>query len=85
MLVTENDSGKSVTNAAEELAEQICQYYEIPQAQLKLIEHYPTNTFMGEEFSLVSFSFRGSRLTHPRWTHISKAHAVGPFGMDFNE
>ena len=70
------NSGKSITNAAEELAEQICQYYEILPTRLILIEHYPSDGSAGEEFSLVRFLFSESRLVNPRWRSISKVEAI---------
>lgn len=73
------DSGKSITNAAEELAEQICQYYEIPPSRLTLIEHYPPDAFTREDFTLVKFLFSNSRLTNPRWQPISKTEAIQRF------
>lgn len=75
------NSGKSITNPAEELAEQVCQYYEIPPAQLIWIEHYPAESLAGEEFSLVSFSLERSRLVKPRWQEIPKAVAMRLFGQ----
>ncbi|MEO0768574.1 MAG: hypothetical protein AAFY72_03940 [Cyanobacteria bacterium J06649_4] len=79
------DSGKSITNAAEKVAEQVCQYYEIPPRKLQYIEHYPADTSMGEEFSLVSFQFVGSRLRQPQWTQLSREQAVQLFGADIKE
>ena len=70
------NSGKSITNAAEELAEQICQYYEVPPDQLTLIEHYPACGCVPEEFSVVDFSWIRSRLVAPQWQTISKGEAI---------
>lgn len=36
-----DNTGMSITNAAEEVAMLVCQFYEIPIAQLVWIEHYP--------------------------------------------
>lgn len=36
-----DNTGMSIINAAEEVAIQVCQFYEIPIAQLLWIEHYP--------------------------------------------
>ena len=43
----------SITNAAEEVAMQVYQFYEIPIAQLVWIEHYPKTADIDEEFDFV--------------------------------
>ena len=70
------NSGKSITNAAEQLAEQICQHYEIPPEQLILIEHYLPEASAPEEFSLIEFLFSQSRRVNLQWKTISELEAM---------
>jgi hypothetical protein len=72
-VVTElpDNTGMSITNAAEELAMQVCQYYEIPMAELIWIEYYPQRVGRNESFDRVKFQIKHSCFTEPTWEPIS--------------
>lgn len=53
----------SITNAAHEVAMQVCQFYEIHITQLVWIEHYPKRADINEEFDLVEFEIEDNCFT----------------------
>lgn len=57
VIVTElpDNPGMSVTNAAEYVADEICERYGIRPEELILIEHYPQEPNHEETFALVNF------------------------------
>jgi hypothetical protein len=61
IIVTEIDGnpGASVTNAAELIATQVCQRFDIDPAKLVWIEHYPPSKSHGKkaDWDLVNVSF----------------------------
>lgn len=67
-----DNMGMSITNAAKEVAMQVCQYYEIPMPELIWIEHYPPKAEINESFDLVKFQIEYNCFTEPTWKPISK-------------
>ena len=78
------DSGTSVTNAAEQLATQVCAEFKIPFAQLEWIERYVRTASIhqyqeGEDWNFeqtwdrVRFNVRGGKLVGPSWQPVDKA------------
>jgi len=75
------DTGTSVTNRAEHLAEEVSKRYGLDPDRLVWLEHYPDRRSPGqrlpdpifdEHFSLVSFHREGSQFSRPQWTRIEK-------------
>lgn len=78
VMVTElpDNPGTSITNAAENLANEICKRYGISHKDLVWIEHYPPCDKWDETFDLVKFEYSPSAGFHsPRWIRISKERA----------
>ena len=75
-----DNPGMSITNAAESVAAQFCQYHEIPLAQLIWIEHYPPELSHEETFDLVQFRLTNGRLSVERWRRLSMAEVERLFG-----
>ncbi|WP_394885133.1 hypothetical protein [Clostridium butyricum] len=67
-LVTQDVSDypcTSITNAAEVVAQAICEKYEIKPEELIFIEHYK-----GDNYKLISFSIQNNKFIDPRWRRI---------------
>lgn len=75
-----DNPGQSITNAADVLAMQVCQYYGIPPAQLVWIEHYPEQPNHEETLDRVEFLVEHQTLSNPQWQRISKADVAQLFG-----
>lgn len=82
VLVTElaDNTGTSITNAAEGLATEICEKYKIKFKNLVWIEHYPDSGLYDETFDMVTFEVIGGRLYNPSWKRISKDKAYDLMG-----
>lgn len=63
--------GTSVTNAAETIAEDICNKFKIPYKKLIFIEHYKDESFGQETYSLVNFDIDCNKFLNPKWKRIS--------------
>lgn len=63
--------GMSLTNAAATVAMQVCQFYEIPLAELVWIEHYPEEPQHTETFDRVYFTLKAGRLAVDHWQRLS--------------
>lgn len=70
-----DNEGMSITNAAEEVAMQVCQFYEIPIAQLVWIEHYPQRADIDETFDAVDFEIVHNYFSNPSWKPTSRTLA----------
>ena len=81
--VDQADSGTSVTNAAEQLATQVCAEFKIPFAQLDWIERYVRTASIhryqeGKDWNFeqtydrIRFKERGGRLVGPSWQPVDK-------------
>lgn len=72
----ENNPGMSVTNRAEQLANQVCRELEIAPERLIWLEHYPGGDkapqYQQERFRLVAFHLADGRLSAPRWLPVSR-------------
>lgn len=68
-----DNTGMSITNAAEEVAMQVCQFFEIPIAQLVWIEHYAQWGDIDETFDAVDFEIVHNCLSNPIWKPVSHA------------
>jgi len=67
-----DNPGQSITNAAEELATQVCQQFEISPLSLMWIEHYiHEDSELEETYDLVLFTWDGDRFIDPRWHRLS--------------
>ena len=73
-----DDTGTSVTNACETIAEVVCRDYEILPRNLIFIEHYPargrkkSSFFREETFNIVQFKNNGLKFFSPEWKHLPK-------------
>lgn len=63
--------GISITNAAETIAEDICNRFNIPCKKLIFIEHYKDVSFGQETYSLVNFDIDSDKFLNPKWKRIS--------------
>lgn len=76
-----SDSGQSITNAAETLASQVCQAFEIPPDQLRWIERYvdaPALTAyragrgqINERWDEVTFELQEGQFRNPDWHSLN--------------
>lgn len=86
-IVTEHkdNSGASITNAAEAVAEAICELKRVRPEELILVEHYGPESYHGQqnphEFTRVEF-----RSLHPfsgpQWKHITKKDHLFQFCLN---
>ncbi len=67
-----NNQGMSITNAFEEVAMLVCQFYKIPIAQLVWLEHYPQRADINETFDTVEFQTVHNCPANPIWKPISR-------------
>jgi hypothetical protein len=77
VIVTDQDKGPSVTNAAEVIATQVVQAFGIDPERLIWVEHYPPikqkgGTSWEEEYDFVSLMWDGERFTSPDWRYSSQ-------------
>lgn len=70
-----DNKGMSITNAAEQVAMQVCHFYEIPMTQLVWIEHYPKTADINEGFDRVQFEIKENCFTKPTWKPIERTLA----------
>ncbi len=75
-----DSAGTSITNAAEDIATDICNEFGIKFKELVWIEHYPERGMYDETFDLVTFEVIGGRLYNPSWKRISKDKAYDLMG-----
>ena len=70
VLVTEVNSnlGPSVTNAAESIADQICELYKINPEQTMFIERYEDRP---HELDMVDFNLIDGKHKNPKWKRIT--------------
>jgi len=71
VMATESPTNESIsiTNAAEFLAQQVCEQLSIDPNRLVWIEHYPAESVREKDtFDLVQFTRRGDKFALPRWT-----------------
>jgi hypothetical protein len=66
----DDNSGTSVTNAAELLATAVCAKYELQVERMMWIEHYPKCFLRGETFDRVEFKSSGGRFANPAWSPL---------------
>lgn len=73
--VVEN-TGTSITNAAAQLATEICDKYSLNKERLIWIEHYFHKNYQGgkeeERYDLVTFMQYGRKLVAPKWSPLAK-------------
>ena len=89
VIVTEpaTNTGMSVTNAAGELAAQVCTHYNIDAAELIWVEHYGPDYMAkcrpnsDETFDRVHFTWQGERCSAPRWSPSSRAAVAALIGQ----
>lgn len=73
-----DNPGMSITNAAAELATQVCQRYGIDPECLVWVEHYGATATTSyrqdppETYDLVTFTWTGKGFAQPRWAHSSR-------------
>lgn len=88
--IGEDNPGPSVTNAAELVAESICDRFGLAPDQLTFVEHYDgrigntpaTRRRDGvEDFDQVTFASGGRPLSGPNWTPIRKAEVERMIGV----
>jgi hypothetical protein len=79
VIATDLDEGPSVTNAAEEIATQIVEQFNIDPERLIWVEHYPRKdtrakpgTALGEEYDFVVFEWDGDHFRNPDWTYSNR-------------
>ena len=75
-----DNPGMSLTNAANIVAMQVCQFYEIPLSELVWIEHYPAQPHSEESFDRVLFNNDNGNLTIDTWLPLSTDEATQLFG-----
>lgn len=64
--------GTSITNAAEVLANKVCEEYSIDKANLMWIEHYKRDESYNDDYSLVNFVIYNNELISPAWKYLTK-------------
>lgn len=69
---SEDKPGVSVTNAAEQYAQAVGQYFSIPLNALVWIEHYPARHTIKESFDRVVFDNSAMKLIKPRWNRLDR-------------
>ena len=67
------NTGTSITNAAEYLATMVVEQYELRPHTLVWIEHYPACRDLPETFALVHLTWDGQRFHTPRWRRLAPA------------
>lgn len=92
-----DNEGTSITNMAEEIADQVCVHFGIALKDLIWIEHYARQSYRSDDipetFDLVEFKIKnrsrwgepGLHLRIPAWTHLSREKAEELFGSKFPE
>lgn len=68
-------AGMSITNAAEEVAMQVCHYYEIPVLELVWTPHYPKRADIDKTFERVEFRIVHNCPANPSWKPIERTLA----------
>lgn len=73
-IQTAGNPGKSITNAVEDLALQVCVRFDIPADKLVWLEHYEDRDPECNEWHIVSFASRPPKgpFAKPTWTKISE-------------
>ena len=70
-----DSEGMSVTNAAEELATQIAQSFDLLGAATTWVEHWPEDAYRSDDFvetfDLVEFTWSNGTASHPRWRRMA--------------
>jgi hypothetical protein len=65
------NTGTSITNAAESLATDLCCAFGIKPSDLILIEHYEGDRILAEHWDLVKFGVRSDDVfMHPNWFRL---------------
>ena len=69
-----NNPGQSVSNSIEEIAFQICAQFQIPAADLVLIDYYPNRSSRGSNYTLVAFQQRPPEgmFAGPSWKEMTE-------------
>lgn len=70
-LDNEDIPGTSITNAAEMIAEDVCNKYKIPYDELIWIEHYKKEEYYEETYKIVQFKIENGGFIDPKWRKIS--------------
>jgi hypothetical protein len=87
----EDNPGTSVTNACEQLAQQVCEHFAIDPETLTWVEHYPergaygTPSFVDEEYDLVTFETVSPLPAHPEWHFVPRAYAEHLIGQRLDD
>lgn len=79
-VVTEgiDDSGMSITNAAERVWAAVQRQYADPSITIPVVEHYPAEDALPERFSTITLGLNGE----PCWTHLPAALLLLSIGLD---
>jgi hypothetical protein len=67
------NSGTSITTAADHLATWVTYQYALHPEHLCWIEHYPAGLESAASYDLVTFAWDGIRFSQPRWRRVAKA------------
>ena len=67
-----SDAGTSITNCVEFLVPLVAQNYNLDLYRTIWIEHYPSDSFLGESFSEVLLQRKKDQLAEPIWKPRSK-------------
>ena len=82
-----DNTGISVTNAAEELATEIARLHRLTPDTTTWIEHYDRNSYrhaddMQETFDDITFTWRNGAAHAPQWTRLTATELLAILGTD---
>ncbi len=67
-----DNSGYSITNAAEQIVAEVCRKFNIDPEKLIWVEYYPPKKSTASRCELVQFNWDGQYFSRPRWASLSK-------------
>lgn len=68
--------GKSVTNAAEAIATQVVEQFQLDPTKTRFIERYTNESYEGSKtqdtYDEVTFTWRKKKASNPKWRHLQQ-------------